>query len=391
MQAFEFYCPTKIYFGKGAEAKVGEAVKHFGGTKVFIVYGGHSAVKSGLIARIEQTLTDAGLEHMSFGGVQPNPRLSHAREGVQKALAFGADFILGVGGGSVMDAAKAIAVVASNGGDYWDYIPCGTGKGKAVAETPLPIVAITTTAGTGSETDAGCVITNAETHEKTGFVHPGLFPVLAVIDPELMLTVPPKFTAFQGFDALFHSTEAYISNAANLMSDMYALNAIENVARYLPRAVADGSDLEARTRVAWGNTLSGSVMCVGRCTSEHSLEHAMSAYHQELPYGAGLIMISKAYYAHFIERHVCDERFVAMARALGVEDAREPMDFIRALEALQRACGVADLRMSDYGISPDEFPAMVRNARETMGFLFPFDREPLSDEECEAIYRASYR
>ena len=391
MQAFEFYCPTKIYFGKGAEARVGEAVKHFGGTKVFIVYGGHSAVKSGLIARIEQTLTDAGLEHMSFGGVQPNPRLSHAREGVQKALAFGADFILGVGGGSVMDAAKAIAVVASNGGDYWDYIPCGTGKGKAVAETPLPIVAITTTAGTGSETDAGCVITNAETHEKTGFVHPGLFPVLAVIDPELMLTVPPKFTAFQGFDALFHSTEAYISNAANLMSDMYALNAIENVARYLPRAVADGSDLEARPRVAWGNTLSGSVMCGGRCTSEHSLEHAMSAYHQELPYGAGLIMISKAYYAHFIERHVCDERFVAMARALGVEDAREPMDFIRALEALQRACGVADLRMSDYGISPDEFPAMVRNARETMGFLFPFDREPLSDEECEAIYRASYR
>lgn len=162
-----------------------------------------------------------------------------------------------------MDAAKAIAVVASNGGDYWDYIPCGTGKGKAVAETPLPIVAITTTAGTGSETDAGCVITNAETHEKTGFVHPGLFPVLAVVDPELMLTVPPKFTAFQGFDALFHSTEAYISNAANLMSDMYVLNAIENVARYLPRAVADGSDLEARTRVAWGNTLSGSVMCVG--------------------------------------------------------------------------------------------------------------------------------
>ena len=104
MQAFEFYCPTKIYFGKGAEARVGEAVKHFGGTKVFIVYGGHSAVKSGLIARIEQTLTDAGLEHMSFGGVQPNPRLSHAREGVQKALAFGADFILGVGGGSVLDA-----------------------------------------------------------------------------------------------------------------------------------------------------------------------------------------------------------------------------------------------------------------------------------------------
>ena len=109
MQAFEFYCPTKIYFGKGAEARVGEAVKHFGGTKVFIVYGGHSAVKSGLIARIEQTLTDAGLEHMSFGGVQPNPRLSHAREGVQKARAFGAAGILGGGGGSGVATAQALA------------------------------------------------------------------------------------------------------------------------------------------------------------------------------------------------------------------------------------------------------------------------------------------
>ena len=388
---FEFYSPTRVIFGKGTEQRVGALVREYGGTRVLIVYGGKSAVRSGVLNRAEKSLAEAGISSWTLGGVVPNPHLDKVYEGIRIGKENSIDFLLAVGGGSVMDAAKAIAVVASNGGDYWDYIPCGTGKGKAVAETPLPIVAITTTAGTGSETDAGCVITNAETHEKTGFVHPGLFPVLAVVDPELMLTVPPKFTAFQGFDALFHSTEAYISNAANLMSDMYVLNAIENVARYLPRAVADGSDLEARTRVAWGNTLSGSVMCVGRCTSEHSLEHAMSAYHQELPHGAGLIMISKAYYAHFIERHVCDERFVAMARALGVEDAREPMDFIRALEALQRACGVADLRMSDYGISPDEFPAMVRNARETMGFLFPFDREPLSDEECEAIYRASYR
>ena len=390
MNDFMYYNPVRVHFGADAMSHLLEELGKFG-ANVLLTYGGGSIKRIGLYDEVIAQLKGAGIEYVELSGVEPNPRITSVRRGVELCREHGLTAVLAVGGGSVMDAAKAIAVVASNGGDYWDYIPCGTGKGKAVAETPLPIVAITTTAGTGSETDAGCVITNAETHEKTGFVHPGLFPVLAVIDPELMLTVPPKFTAFQGFDALFHSTEAYISNAANLMSDMYALNAIENVARYLPRAVADGSDLEARTRVAWGNTLSGSVMCVGRCTSEHSLEHAMSAYHQELPYGAGLIMISKAYYAHFIERHVCDERFVAMARALGVEDAREPMDFIRALEALQRACGVADLRMSDYGISPDEFPAMVRNARETMGFLFPFDREPLSDEECEAIYRASYR
>ena len=390
MNPFEFFIPQNITVGAGTLAKLPECAKKLGGSHAMLI-SGPTLRKMGVVDKAADYLKDAGMAVDIFTDVEANPSVTTVEKATEAYKDSGADFIVALGGGSVMDAAKAIAVVASNGGDYWDYIPCGTGKGKAVAETPLPIVAITTTAGTGSETDAGCVITNAETHEKTGFVHPGLFPVLAVIDPELMLTVPPKFTAFQGFDALFHSTEAYISNAANLMSDMYALNAIENVARSLPRAVADGSDLEARTRVAWGNTLSGSVMCVGRCTSEHSLEHAMSAYHQELPHGAGLIMISKAYYAHFIERHVCDERFVAMARALGVEDAREPMDFIRALEALQRACGVADLRMSDYGISPDEFPAMVRNARETMGFLFPFDREPLSDEECEAIYRASYR
>ena len=388
MKQYQLAMPQQVFSGEtGMQALESLAARH----KKAAVFTDAGIRASGILERPLAELDKAAVPYIINDTLPAEPTCDQAQQVIDTFRESNADLIVAVGGGSVMDAAKAIAVVASNGGDYWDYIPCGTGKGKAVAETPLPIVAITTTAGTGSETDAGCVITNAETHEKTGFVHPGLFPVLAVIDPELMLTVPPKFTAFQGFDALFHSTEAYISNAANLMSDMYALNAIENVARYLPRAVADGSDLEARTRVAWGNTLSGSVMCVGRCTSEHSLEHAMSAYHQELPYGAGLIMISKAYYAHFIERHVCDERFVAMARALGVEDAREPMDFIRALEALQRACGVADLRMSDYGISPDEFPAMVRNARETMGFLFPFDREPLSDEECEAIYRASYR
>ena len=336
---YDMFVPTRTLFGAGTLNEL-HAQPMPGRKALLVISNGRSTRANSYLSRTEEQLRMAGVETVLFDRVEANPLKSTVMAGGAMARENGCDMIVALGGGSVMDAAKAIAVVASNGGDYWDYIPCGTGKGKAVAETPLPIVAITTTAGTGSETDAGCVITNAETHEKTGFVHPGLFPVLAVIDPELMLTVPPKFTAFQGFDALFHSTEAYISNAANLMSDMYALNAIENVARYLPRAVADGSDLEARTRVAWGNTLSGSVMCVGRCTSEHSLEHAMSAYHQELPYGAGLIMISKAYYAHFIERHVCDERFVAMARALGVEDAREPMDFIRALEALQRAiCG----------------------------------------------------
>lgn len=126
------------------------------------------------------------------------------------------------------------------------------------------------------------------------------------------------------------------------MGDMYALVAIENIGRYLSHAVKDGDDMEARERIAFANTLSGAVMTISACTSEHSMEHAMGAYHQELPHGAGLIMISKAYFTHFIEKHSCDERFIRMAQALGMDDAKEPMDFITMLVKLQEDCDVAD-------------------------------------------------
>jgi len=215
--------------------------------------------------------------------------------------------------------------------------------------------------------------------------------VLAIVDPELMKTVPPRFTAYQGFDALFHSIEGYVSNGANLMSDMYALTAIKNVSCYLPKAVKNGNDMEARERVAFGSTLSGTVMCVGCLTSEHSLEHALSAYHQELPHGAGLIMLSKAYFSHMIDKHVCDDRFVHMAKVMGMENAKEPMNFIAMLTKLQEDCRVADLKMSEYGITPGEFDTMAKNAGDTMGRLFMCDRSPMSHEDCVAIYEKSYR
>ncbi|HEY3426983.1 MAG TPA: iron-containing alcohol dehydrogenase, partial [Negativicutes bacterium] len=339
----------------------------------------------------EEQLKLAGIETVVFDNVEANPLKSTIMAGGTFAKENSCDFIVALGGGSCMDSAKAIAVMATNDGDYWDYVFGGTGKGKAMEHKPLPVIAITTTAGTGSETDPGAVITNEEKHEKTGFVHDDLFPVLAIVDPELMLSVPPKYTAYQGFDALFHSVEGYVSNGVNLMSDMYAITAIENVSRNLAKAVKDGNDIEAREKVAFGNTLSGTVMCVGRCTSEHSLEHAMSAYHQELPHGAGLIMISKAYFTHLIEKHVCDDRFVRMAKAMGMEDAKDPMDFIKMLVKLQEDCNVADLKMSDYGIKPEEFETMAKNAKDTMGGLFLCDRSELSIDDCVAIYEASYK
>lgn len=157
---------------------------------------------------------------------------------------------------------------------------------------------------------------------------------------------------------------------------------------YIPTRVLFGA---GRLNDLHANTMSGYSMVVGSCTSEHSMEHAMSAYHPDLSHGAGLIMISKAYYSHFISKHVCDERFVRMAQALGKQDASDPMDFIKALSELQKACGVADLKMSEYGIAPEEFDTLARNARETMGGLFACDPVQVSHEECVEIFRDSYK
>ena len=387
---YTMHVPTKTLFGAGMLNKLSE--QRLPGKKALIVISnGKSTRANGYLDRTEEQLKKAGVDFAVFDKVQANPLRSTVMEGAAAAREHGCDFILALGGGSVMDASKAIAAMAANEGDLWDYIQSGTGGRKALANKPLPLVCITTTAGTGSETDSGAVISNDETHEKPGFVDDALFPVLSVVDPELMLSVPPKFTAYQGFDALFHSTEVYISSMANLMSDMYAITAIENVSRSLAKCVKDGRDIEARTKVAFGNTLSGSAMCVGACTSEHSLEHAMSAWHHELPHGAGLIMISLAFYQHFIDKHVCDDRFVKMAQAMGMENASKPQDFITMLAKLQKECGVDGLRMSDYGIRPEEFETLAKNAMDTMGFLFQCDRSQLSVADCVDIYRKSYR
>ena len=389
--SFYMYVPTRMVFGCG-QLKNMNKYEMPGKKALIVISNGKSVKENGALAETQKQLNEVGIEWAVYDGIMANPLKSAVMEGAAAARKNGCDFIVALGGGSVMDASKAIASMATNDGDLWDYVEAGTGKYKKLVNEPLSIVAITTTAGTGSEVDQYGVISNEVTNEKIGFGgYDSLFPKLAIIDPELMKSVPPKFTALQGFDALFHSTECYIANCANLMSDMYALKSIENLGKYLARAVKNGDDMEAREHVAFANTLSGVVMTLSACTSEHSLEHAMSAYHQELPHGAGLIMISKAYYEHFIEKHACDERFVDMAKALGKADADKPEDFIDALVQLQKDCGVDELKMSDYGIKPEEFLTLAQNAKYTMGRLFDCDRVSLSDEDCVKIYQKSYR
>ena len=383
---FRMFVPTTIIFGPGELNRLHEQTLP-GRKALIVISNGKSTKANGYLARVENELNLAGTGYSIFDKVEANPLKSTVMAGGADARTQQCDFIIALGGGSVMDASKAIAVMATNEGDYWEYVD----HRRDVVSKPLPIVAITTTAGTGSEVDPFAVISNPELNRKVGFGTPDLFPVISIVDPELMLSVPPKFTAYQGFDAMFHSVECYISRKANLMSDMFALTAIENAAAALPVAVNNGSDIDGRTRMALANTLSGVVMTLSSCTSEHSLEHAMSAYHQNLPHGAGLIMISRAYFTHFINKHVCDDRFIRMAQVMGIPDANDPMDFIKALTRIQEECGVADLKMSDYGITPDEFKKLAHNAYDTMGRLFDSDRTPLSIDDCINIYKDSYR
>ncbi len=389
--SFTIYMPTKWIFGAGALNELGK--QSLPGNKAMLVTSnGKSTKENGYVYRVIEQLARRGVVSVLFDKIEANPLKTTVMDGAAFAKTNGCDFIVALGGGSVMDASKAIAAMAANGGDLWDYISGGTGKGQPLTEQPLLIVAITTTAGTGSEVDQWGVISNDETNEKIGFGgYDSLFPVLSIVDPELMVTVPPMFTAFQGFDALFHSTEVYISKFANPFSDMVALTAIENVAKNLANAVNNGADMEARERVAFANTLSGYSMVTGACTSEHAMEHAMSAYHHDLPHGAGLIMISRAYYQHFVDLHVCDDRFIRMARAMGMPQADQAQDFITMLDKLQKACGVNNLKMSDYGLTPEEFPALAKNARDTMGGLFASDPAELSEEDCIKIFEKSYR
>ena len=387
---FSFYNPTRILFGAGELNNLHKQTMP-GKKALLLISNGKSTKVNGSLDRTIEQLEKADIEYAIFDKIMENPYKSAVMEGAAFAKENTCDFILALGGGAVLDASVAIAAMATNPGDLWDYVFGGTGKAMPLKNPGLPIVTIATTSGTGSEINCWGVISNPDTNEKIGFGAPELTPVLAIVDPELMRTVPAKYTAYQGFDALFHNTEVMISNGVNILSEAIALSAIENITKYLPRAVRDGNDMEARERVAYGSTMAGITMQLTSTTAEHSMEHSMSAYHHNLPHGAGLIMISKAFYEFFIERHACDEQFIKMAKAMGIENADKPEDFITALVKLQEDCGVADLKMSDYGFRKEESMTLARGARSMQGGLFLANPCEMTDEDCAGIFDKSYR
>ncbi len=389
MKNFYFYMPTKIVFGKGALYKLSEQT--LPGKKALIVTGGNSVKKFGYLQRTIDELLKAGVESAVYDGITPNPTKDEVHEGAAMAKDFGASFIVGLGGGSAIDASKAIAIMANNPGDYWDYINGGTGKGMPIPNKPLPVVAITTTAGTGTEVDPWMVVTKTETNEKIGSGSENNFPIIAIVDPELMSTVPPRLTAYQGFDALFHSTEGVLNVNSTEMSDLYALEAIRLIGKSLPEAIKNGKNLDARADVALANTLSGINEYCSGCISEHSLAHAAGAYHPNLEHGAALTAISVAYYTYMAKSGKCDDKMIAMAKALGRTDADSAIDFVEALAQLIKDCGVDDIKLSEYGMRYEELDKYVKNAKDTMGGLFGCDPVEVTDEAALEILQKSYK
>jgi len=380
--------PTKVLFGAGQIKRL--IREEFPGKKALVVISsGNSVRENGSLQILEKILEDKQLEYYIFDKINSNPGDKVLEEAILFCKENQCDFVIGLGGGSVIDAATVIAALApQNTFEIWEYIAGGSGKGKKMDNPSLPYIAITTSAGTGSEVDCWGVVTNSNTHEKIALQCS--YPMLAVIDPELMITVPSDYTAYQGFDALFHNIEGYLSRFANEASEMMELEAIRNIAQYLPIAIKEGDNIVARTKIAYASVLGGYSMELSSCISQHAIEHVMSGYHEKLSHGAGLLMISNSYFALWIEKHVCDDRFIKLAKVLGMKEATEPEDFLKALDKLKRECNVNKLKMSDYGIQSDEFVNMAKEAKVTMKSLFFNDRVRVTEENIVKILEESY-
>lgn len=341
MKEFTYYVPTKVVFGKGAEAKTAAEVREFGGSRVLVVYGGGSVVRSGLLQRIEDQLKEAGLAVESIGGVQPNPRVALAREGVAKAIAFGADFILAVGGGSVIDTAKAIAHGTANPGcDVWNDIWLG----KVALTKSLPVGVVLTISAAGSETSDSAVLTDEESNSKRGINTPFNRPRFAVMDPVLTYTLP-KFQITCGcVDIMMHTMDRYFTPIqGNDLTDRIAASVLRTVIENAPKALEDPTDYDAMSEIMWCGSLSHNDLTgLGgqKDFTPHKLGHELSAMF-DVAHGASLSAIWGSWAAY--SWHKDPERFQKFGRDVwGIAEAdpakaaeetiRTTVEFFRSLD-----------------------------------------------------------
>lgn len=383
--AYYFFMPAVNIMGAGGLADAGQEIKALGFKKALIVTDAplHRELKA--TAVVTALLEEIGVAYAVYDGVEPNPTTAQVKAGTALLHEEGCDFILSFGGGSPHDAAKAIGILATHGGDIRDYE--GINKLK---KPMLPLVAINTTAGTASEMTRFAIITDEDRHVKMAIVDWRTTPTLSVDDPDLMEAMPPALTAATGMDALTHAIEAYVSTAATPVTDSAALHAIKLVAGFLARAVKDGHDREAREMMTYAEFLAGMAFNSASLGYVHAMAHQLGGFY-DLPHGvcnAILLPHVQAFNAKAVP-----ERFVEIALAMGVdtrglspaEAAEATLDAIRTLSA--EVAIPANLAAFDV-VKPEDFPTLADNAmQDACGVTNP--KQP-SREEVIALYQAAY-
>lgn len=388
---FNYYTPTQVVFGKGSVEKVGELVKKYGGSKVLIHYGGKSALSSGLIDRVKASLDEVGIKHVELGGVVPNPHLSKVREGIELATKEGVDFLLPVGGGSVIDSAKAIAyALYEPDEDIWDlYEHTRQSKGS------YPLGAVVTIAAAGSEMSDSSVITNEETGEKRGYNSDICRPKFAVMDPELTLSLPDYQTMSGCVDIMMHTMERYFTKGGNMeLTDELAEGVMRTVKKYAGILHKDPTNYDARAEVMWANSLShnGLTGCGngGNDFASHRLEHEMGGMF-DVTHGAGLAAVWPSW-ARYVWKEI-PERFVKFAVKVmdvnpeGKSEAEIVEEGISAIEDFYRSIDMPT-NMKELGIEPTEEQVLeMANgcARATGGKVG--SAKVLYEEDMAEIYR----
>ena len=388
MNAFHYYTPTHVYYGKDGADKTGDYVKAEGASRVLIVYGGGSAIKSGLIGRIEASLKEAGLAYESLGGVKPNPLLSFARKGVETARAFEADFLLAVGGGSVIDTTKAIAIGLANPDlDLWDI---WMGRSKPVSAAPVG--AILTLPAAGSEMSDSAVLTNEETHFKAGYGSNLNRCRFAVMDPALAATVPLYMRAAGIADIMMHTMERYfIPGISCDLTNEIAEGLLRSVIRNGRKILADPTDTDAMGEIMWASSLShnGLTDCGrGKDFSIHKFGHSLTAMYGAT-HGASLTCIWPAWCAYLYDGAV--ERFAQFARR--VWDVKEADDTKAALTGINMTSDYfheigMPLTLAELGVHPTDEEFRLLAMKTTKDDTVALSRiRPLHAKECEEIFR----
>ncbi len=287
MKSFDYSQPTDIRFGWGRVKEVGDIIVQFG-EKCLLVTVPVADALAPVFEKVKKSLEGVGVEVFHFKGVVSNPTTDSVNKGAEMAIKNKADVVLGVGGGSSMDTAKAIAVGATHEGEAWDY---RLFSDKKITEKRLPIIAITTTSGSGSQVTPVSVVTNSAEKSKFALVDKLLCPRVCIVDPQLMVTVPKHITASTGFDVFTHAFESFIHKNASIYTDMHALEAIRRVVKYLPVVLEDGANKETRTEMAWADTLAGLCISNAGTTLPHGIGMAIGGHVPNIMHGEALAII----------------------------------------------------------------------------------------------------